>query len=98
MCISCVSCNAYFVASGSVKSNIGHLEAASGLAGVVKSILMLEKGVIPPNALFDRLSPAIEAQGHHVEASHILIASHTFIQTGLDVIQARVGNAGVFRQ
>ncbi|KAL8657370.1 MAG: hypothetical protein Q9226_001979 [Calogaya cf. arnoldii] len=34
---------------GSVKSNIGHLEAASGLAAMVKTIIALEEGVIPPN-------------------------------------------------
>nr|ALQ32778.1 putative polyketide synthase [Fusarium babinda] len=34
---------------GSVKSNIGHTEAASGLAGVIKVVMSLEKGIIPPN-------------------------------------------------
>ncbi len=38
---------------GSIKSNIGHLESASGLAGLVKVILVLEKGLIPPNANFE---------------------------------------------
>ncbi|KAL8941461.1 MAG: hypothetical protein Q9211_001817 [Gyalolechia sp. 1 TL-2023] len=37
---------------GSVKSNIGHLEAASGLAAMVKTIMALEEGIIPPNCDF----------------------------------------------
>ncbi|VUC32029.1 unnamed protein product [Clonostachys rosea] len=51
---------------GSVKSNIGHLEGASGLAGVLKSILILERGVIPPNALFEKLNPDIDAEFYHL--------------------------------
>ena len=46
---------------GAVKSNVGHLEGASGLAGVVKTVLALEKGIIPPNANFESLNPRIDA-------------------------------------
>ncbi|CAN9081152.1 unnamed protein product [Alternaria alternata] len=46
---------------GSVKTNIGHLEGGSGLAGIAKSILILEKGFIPPNALFERLNTKVPA-------------------------------------
>ncbi|KAG8158497.1 hypothetical protein KVR01_011619 [Diaporthe batatas] len=34
---------------GSVKSNIGHLEAASGIAAVIKAVMMLERGFLLPN-------------------------------------------------
>ena len=39
---------------GAVKSNIGHLGGASGIAGIIKTILVLEKEVIPPNIWFER--------------------------------------------
>lgn len=39
---------------GSVKSNIGHLEPASGLAGVVKVILAMKEGILPPTAGISR--------------------------------------------
>ncbi|WQF90272.1 Putative Acyl transferase domain superfamily, phosphopantetheine binding ACP domain, thiolase [Colletotrichum destructivum] len=44
---------------GSVKSNIGHLEAVAGLAAVIKSVLVLEKGMIPPNIHLKTPNPKI---------------------------------------
>lgn len=48
--------------SGSVKANFGHTEGASGLTGILKSIFILEKGIIPPNALFEKLNPKLNAK------------------------------------
>lgn len=44
---------------GSVKANISHLEAAGGISGLIKTVLCLHTGVIPPQAHFDSPSPHV---------------------------------------
>ncbi|MGH3723533.1 MAG: type I polyketide synthase [Mycobacterium sp.] len=44
---------------GSVKSNIGHSESASGAAGLIKVVLSLQNGVLPQSLHFDNPSPHI---------------------------------------
>jgi acyl transferase domain-containing protein len=48
------------VALGSVKSNIGHLKAAAGAAGILKATLALHDKVLPPSVHFDRPNPNID--------------------------------------
>ncbi|KAL8831678.1 MAG: hypothetical protein Q9191_000723 [Dirinaria sp. TL-2023a] len=58
---------------GSVKDNIGHTEASSGAASLIKTILMMQKNTIPKQANFTRLNPKIEPLGK----DHVTIPTDT---------------------
>ncbi|MFY0568811.1 SDR family NAD(P)-dependent oxidoreductase [Archangium lansingense] len=50
-------------ALGSVKTNMGHLEAAAGIAGLMKTVLALQHEAIPKHLNFSRLNPRIRLEG-----------------------------------
>jgi len=71
---------------GSVKSNIGHLEGASGVVSVIKTAMMLENGIILPNCNFEKGNPKIPFEEWGIKVSgppsrykmspHISLGSH----------------------
>jgi len=59
-----------FCALGSVKSNLGHLDIAAGVTGLIKTVLSLEHGQIPPTLHFEAPNPKID-----LAASPVYVAS-----------------------
>ncbi|HEV7509115.1 MAG TPA: amino acid adenylation domain-containing protein [Thermoanaerobaculia bacterium] len=49
-----------FCALGAIKTNIGHLDAAAGVAGLIKAVLAVEHGVLPPSLHFETPNPRID--------------------------------------
>ena len=52
---------------GSVKSNLGHLEAASGMAGLIKTALSLYHHCLPPSLHFEQVNPRIPLEKYALE-------------------------------
>jgi amino acid adenylation domain-containing protein len=49
-----------FCAIGSLKTNVGHLDSAAGVCGLIKTVLALERRQIPPSLHFERPNPQID--------------------------------------
>ena len=58
---------------GAVKSNLGHLEAAAGVAGLIKAVLAVQRGHIPRNLHFETPNPLIPFQDMRLK----VVAEHT---------------------
>jgi pimaricinolide synthase PimS1 len=57
---------------GSVKTNIGHLEGAAGVAGLIKTALCIEHGEIPPNLNFETPSQRIPLERLNLSVQQVL--------------------------
>ncbi|MFL6235265.1 MAG: beta-ketoacyl synthase N-terminal-like domain-containing protein [Thermoanaerobaculia bacterium] len=59
------------VALGSIKSNVGHLNTAAGIAGLIRAVLALENATIPPTVGFERPNPQVDFGPFHVPAKAV---------------------------
>ncbi|AIQ58857.1 SDR family NAD(P)-dependent oxidoreductase [Paenibacillus borealis] len=71
---------------GAVKTNIGHLEAAAGIAGILKVVLAMKHKTLPGNVHFNQLNPYIE-----LEHSPFYIVEKTQEWTTLEDAPRRAG-------
>jgi len=58
---------------GSIKANVGHLESSSGIAGVIKAVIALEKGFIPPQPDFRELKEGMIAEEWNIQVSSLAV-------------------------
>ena len=62
---------------GSLKTNIGHLEAAAGIAGLIKTVLCMQHKAIPANLHFKQLNPLIDLSDTKIEIPQQLQPWHS---------------------
>ncbi len=61
-----------FCAIGSLKTNIGHVSAAAGVAGLIKTVLMMKHRSLPPSLHFTEPNPAIDFANSPFYVNHTL--------------------------
>ncbi|KAK1177053.1 SDR family NAD(P)-dependent oxidoreductase [Streptomyces sp. NBS 14/10] len=79
-----------FCAIGSVKSNIGHLDAAAGVAGVIKTVLMMKHRTLVPTVNHTTPNPAID-----FAAGPFKVSTDTVPWTGEGPLRAGVSSFGI---
>ena len=52
---------------GSIKPNIGHLESASAISGLIKTVLILENAKIPPNLNLQEFKPHLDLEAWNIK-------------------------------
>ena len=84
-----------FCAIGSIKSNMGHLTAAAGVAGVIKTTLALHHKKIPPSIGYDSPNPAIDFNNSPFFVANSLRDWHTDSRRCAGVSSFGVGGTNV---
>lgn len=74
---------------GSIKSNMGHSEPSSGIAGVIKAVLAIEKGIIPPTIGIETLNPNID-----LKDGRLKIVTESTLWPDLPVRRASINSFG----
>jgi acyl transferase domain-containing protein len=64
----------YDLPVGSVKTNVGHPEASSGLAGLIKAVMVLKKRQVPPNLNYKNPKPGLKLKERQIHVSQSLVA------------------------
>ncbi|MET3130970.1 amino acid adenylation domain-containing protein [Oxalobacteraceae bacterium GrIS 1.11] len=67
------------LALGTVKSNIGHADAAAGIAGLIKTVLAIQHGVLPPSLHFEAANPRIDFEAAQLR---VPVAAQSWPATG----------------
>jgi acyl transferase domain-containing protein/acyl carrier protein len=80
-----------FCAIGSVKSNIGHLDHAAGIAGFIKTIMALKHRTIPPTLHFERPNPKID----FIDSPFYISRSASPWENGNHPLRAGVSSFGI---
>lgn len=81
---------------GSIKTNVGHLEGASGVAGVIKAVLMLENRMILPSRNFEKVNSRIPLQEWNLKVCFSLTIQYrlrSLSQTLGSIVSRAMGNS-----
>lgn len=80
-----------YCAIGSVKSNIGHLDAAAGIASIIKAALCVNKGVLVPSINFSTPNPSLQLD----ESPFYVSQTHKNWPEHFDIRRAGISSLGV---